>query len=409
MRILYTFLLRCYITGIRIAAFWNSKAREWVEGRRDVWGSVSKFQRRNVPCYWFHCASLGEFEQGRPLMEALKQREDCQLVITFFSPSGYRIRKNYDLADAVFYLPADTRKNARKFLERICPTSVLFIKYEFWPNYILSCAEQKIPIWSVSALFRSNQIFFRWYGGFMRKVLRSFTGIFVQNEASAELLKGIGLKSTVAGDTRYDRVMSNASSAKHFPEIEKFGDGKKVLVCGSVWNEDILVLAPLINGLGADWKVIIAPHEIDEANIRSLEEHLKISSIRYSSLTVGSSPLTVDFSVLIIDNIGMLMHLYQYGQVAYIGGAFRTGLHNILEPAAFGLPVILGPKHEKFPEAKEFISAGIGFSVASADELRPRFDQLKASPKLRTKVLEFMESRKGATEVILGIVTPKVD
>lgn len=343
---------------------------------------------------WFHCASLGEFEQGRPLMEEIKTNQKCQIVLTFFSPSGYEVRKNYAGADLVIYLPKDSRKNARRFLNAVQPSQVFFVKYEFWANYIFECGLRNIPIYSVAALFRKDQIFFRNYGGFMRSVLKAFTQIFVQNEASRDLLESIHIQSTVCGDTRYDRVMKNAEKVIKYPEVANFCDSKKVLVCGSIWDEDLEVIAGRINQLG-DWKIIIAPHEISEKFISRIEGSIKRKSIRYSRID-----FLKDEAVLIIDNVGMLMNLYQYGDVAFVGGGYRTGLHNILEPAAFGLPVFFGNRVEKFPEAATFIENGIGFVVEDSKTFEQVFDEVQ-NKVTREQVKAFMQSKRGATDVIL--------
>lgn len=393
MKLLYSLGVNLYTFGIRIASLWNPKAKKWVKGRTEVWEKINSFKpARNV--YWFHCASLGEFEQGRPLMELLKKEESCQIVLTFFSPSGYEVRKKYEGADLIIYLPKDARKNARKFLEAIKPKQVFFIKYEFWAHYINTCKLMSIPIYSVSAIFRKEQIFFKWHGGFMRQILKSFDMIFVQNQASQTLLEKIGIHSIVTGDTRYDRVAENAANVQSFKSVQNFCEADSVLICGSIWKEDLDVIRDKIKSL-ENWKVIIAPHEISVNFINEIIKEIGLSSTRYSELKEDDKA-----QVLIIDNVGMLMHLYQYGQLAFVGGGFRTGLHNILEPAAFGLPVIFGNKHEKFPEAQEFIDSEIGFAVSSPAEFSSTFDRLIDQNK-KQEVLAFMNERRGATQKIM--------
>lgn len=409
MKPLYSFGVWLYTAAVSIASLWNPKAKKWVQGRRESWKKLeefaaenSKFQSQNSKIqtpkiYWFHCASLGEFEQGRPLIETLKKKSECKIVISFFSPSGYEIRKNYELADLIFYLPVDSKKNSKKVLDLLNPTAVFFIKYEFWANYIFEAKKRTIPLYSVSAVFRKNQIFFKWYGGYMRSVLKACTSIFVQNEESQKLLSTIGIESILSGDTRYDRVMQNAEKAERFPLIDSFTKGHKVFVCGSLWLTDLMTISRNLRTLPDDWKIIVTTHEIDEPKLKDAEYYFNQTSIvRYSKLTDQNS----NSKVLLIDNIGMLMHLYGYGDLAYVGGAFKTGLHNILEPASFGLPVIFGPHHDKFPEAKLFIQNGIGFSISNADEFETVLKKLQTE-KRREKVIGFMNSQKGATALIL--------
>lgn len=394
MKFFYNLGVNAYTLALIVASLWNEKAKKIIRGRRQSWAEIQNFKSIEH-VYWFHCASLGEFEQGRPLMEALKSRESCQIVVTFFSPSGYEIRKNYEGADLVIYLPKDSRRNANRFLDHIQPKAVYFVKYEFWAHYILTTAKRKIPIYSVAALFRQDQIFFSPFGGFMRKVLRSFDKIFVQNEHSRMLLKEIEIEAVVCGDTRYDRVLKNAENVQAYSEIEKFKSGDKVLVCGSIWEEDLIVIQEVLSEK-KNWKLIVAPHELSEKFISQIENNIKRKAIRYSSI----DQVEDDHDMLIIDNIGMLMNLYQYGDAAYIGGAFKTGLHNILEPAAFGLPVIFGDKYDKFPEAFDFIQAGIGASVRNAGLFEAALEKLENSD-LKEKVNAFMRARTGATEIIL--------
>lgn len=387
-----------YFLAIHIAAFWNPKAKLFVDGRKNSWKLIQSFKRNeSSPLYWFHCASLGEFEQARPLIEQFKNTSECQIVITFFSPSGYEIRKNYQGADLILYLPKDSKKNALKFLNTLKPDTIFFVKYEFWPHYLLQAQLKNIPTYLISAVFRQNQVFFKWYGGYMRQVLGSFNGIFLQNPESKPLLDQINIKSSVCGDTRYDRVMENAKQLKSFPEIKAFVQNKPCLVIGSSWEVDEEILFPILNK-HPELKIIIAPHEINESHLSSIEKNYQLNSIRYSKINEVTS--YENYQMLIIDNIGMLMHLYQYGQLAYIGGAFGKGLHNILEAAAFGLPVIFGPKHSKFPEANLFIQNQIGFSISHSNEFQSHFDRLIQQNNNQT-VLNFMASHTGATSCIL--------
>jgi len=399
MRFIYGIGIRLYGILIRIASLFNPKAKKWIDGRKDWDNQISNFKSSKNNLYWFHCASLGEFEQGRPIIEALKEKGDCQIAVSFFTPSGYEVRKNYDKADLVFYLPLDTKRNARQLVSILKPTKVFIVKYEFWANLIFELQHNAIPIYLVSGLFRSKQSFFNWYGGFFRKVLKQFTTIFVQDQASENLLKSINVQSIISGDTRYDRVMSNSAKAKKIDLVEQFCVGEKVLVVGSSWLEDEQVLMPSINSADFTQKVIIAPHEINESRLKQIESQLTKKSVRYSKFEPAQ---TAD--VLIIDNIGMLMHIYQYGNIAYVGGGFRTGLHNILEPASFGLPVMFGPNHQKFPEAKMFIDEGIGFEVDSAEKLKTVYDDLLNGDYTKA-VINFMEVQKGASDIVLDNIS----
>lgn len=404
MGLLYSLGVWLYTATVYVASVWNAKAKRWVSGRREAKAQLTAFfSRRNASpnanrkLYWFHCASLGEFEQGRPLIEELKATEDCLIAVSFFSPSGFEIRKNYDLADIVFYLPVDSKKNAVFVFGMLKPTSVFFVKYEFWARYIFEAKSRNIPCYSVAAIFRKDQLFFKWYGTYMCKVLRAFDMIFVQNEASADLLKSIRIDAVVAGDTRYDRVLKNAESAKKFDLIDQFVEGHKVFVCGSLWKPDLETISTPLNALGRSWKIIVTTHEIDDHHLNQAIHYFgKDQVVKYSQL----NSITIDKRVVLIDNIGMLMHLYGYADLAYVGGAFKTGLHNILEPAAFGVPVIFGPNYQKFPEAQLFINNGVGFSVSDEHSFGEMVSKL-VNADLCDQVSAFMTSKKGATRLIL--------
>jgi 3-deoxy-D-manno-octulosonic-acid transferase len=394
MKLFYSLSVQLYVFAIHLSSLWNSKAKKWVSGRKDVWQKIEAFKRDDeLSLYWFHCASLGEYEQGRPVIEALKEKENCQIIITFFSPSGYEIRKNYEVADLIVYLPKDSASNAKRFLDHFKPQAVFFVKYEFWANYLFESKRVGAKLYLVSGVFRKGQIFFKGYGGFMRKVLNAFDTIFVQNQASKDLLSTINVESVLSGDTRFDRVMSNAEKVIQYDDVKEFVGTKKVFILGSVWGDDLEAVMSSVNLLDKGWKVIIAPHEIKDEFIGQIESRIEKKYSRYSSLDVNSE-------VLIIDNIGMLMNLYQYADIAYVGGAFRTGLHNILEPAAFASPVIFGPLTDKFPEAKVFIEARIGFQISSETEFKEVFQRL-ISQDLKDHIWNFMNSQRGATQVIL--------
>ncbi|RZK53237.1 MAG: 3-deoxy-D-manno-octulosonic acid transferase [Pedobacter sp.] len=383
---------------LKLASLFNEKARLFVNGRKNIFENIAhKVDSKDRPV-WFHFASLGEFEQGRPVLEKLKSANPSQkIVVTFFSPSGFEIRKNYTLAD-VFYLPIDTASNAKRFIELINPKSAIFTKYEFWFHYFKELDKKQIPLYLISGIFRPNQIFFKWYGGFYRSVLKYVNHFFVQNEESVFLLKSIGIKDvSLAGDTRFDRVYENAEQPKRLAVIENFCGDANVFIAGSTWPDDERILISLTEKY-PDWKFIIAPHEIGEGHIREIES-LFPKAIKFS---VFSSQVSATSSqILIIDNIGMLSSLYQYGKLAYIGGGFGVGIHNTLEAAAFGLPVIFGPKYDKFQEAKDLIAIGAAKSIASVDQLNAAFQGFVSNEKASADAKNYVKAKKGATEMII--------
>jgi 3-deoxy-D-manno-octulosonic-acid transferase len=362
--------------GARIASIFNQKAHALVSGRKNLLAKVQQSLASNTsPVAWIHCSSLGEFEQGRPIIERLrKEFRDHKILLTFFSPSGYEVRKNYPGADYVFYLPFDTPNNARKWVEVTRPSLAIFVKYEFWYNYTEELRKAGIPLISASAIFREDQIFFRSIGGPFRKILRNFNHFFVQNQQSAKLLRGIGVTNvTVAGDTRFDRVYEITSSKDRISVAEQFKSDDKVMVAGSCWPEDMEVLAPFINE--TQIKFIIAPHEITEAFLQEIEKGVGGKTIRFSK-AVNEGELG-DAKVLLIDNVGMLSKLYRYGEFAFVGGSFGKGLHNILEAACYGIPVFFGNRgYEKFNEAKELIMLGGAFEVSDFADLRGKYEMV---------------------------------
>jgi len=410
--LLYDFAIFLYTTLIRIAALFQPKAAQWVAGRRDLFdriGEATASWKTGEPRFtvWVHCASLGEFEQGRPLIESLKrQNPQVRIVLTFFSPSGYEIRKNYPQADFIAYLPTDTRRNAARFLDLLQPDLAVFVKYEFWIHHLLALQKKQVPTLLISALFRKDQVFFKWYGGLFRSVLSVFSHIFTQNEPAAALLRQLGLKAvTVAGDTRVDRVMQLAESAPSYPVAEAFRGNSKLLIAGSTWPEDEALLLPfLLESLPDGWKAIIAPHQADAAHVQPILRALDKAAIPYSQATAENAA-TARF--LVIDNVGMLSSLYQYGAVAYIGGGFGAGIHNTLEPIAFGLPVIFGRKYEKFEEARYLVENGGGFSIQNQDTLAVAFRQLEA-PEFYKKSSEtaksYLLNNQGATGQIVQFI-----
>ena len=399
---IYNIGIRIYGFLLHIAAIFNPKAKLFINGRKNIWQQIANKVNPNDNPIWFHFASLGEFEQGRPVLEALKDKNPQQkIIVTFFSPSGYEVRKNYALAD-VFYLPLDTHKNAERFIKLVNPQQAIFTKYEFWFHYFNELHKKQIPLYLISGIFRPNQIFFKWYGSFYREILTYVSHFFVQNKESVDLLKSIGISQvSLSGDTRFDRVYENAQHPKKLELIEQFCGDAKVFIAGSTWlpDEKLLVALTVKN---PDWKFIIAPHEIGEAHVKEIE-NLFPEAIKFS---VFSSQLTqisnLKSQVLIIDNIGMLSSLYQYGRLAYIGGGFGAGIHNTLEAAAFGLPVIFGPKYDKFQEAKDLIAIDAAKSISSEDELILAFENFKANEKSSAAAKKYVEQKKGATAMIMG-------
>ncbi|MFC3560649.1 3-deoxy-D-manno-octulosonic acid transferase [Pedobacter jamesrossensis] len=399
MLLLYTIGIKTYSFIIWIFSFFNEKAALFISGRKQIFNQIAKKVISSNQNVWFHFASLGEFEQGRPVLEKLKAlHPQKKIIVTFFSPSGYEIRKNYALADGIFYLPLDGARNAKRFIEIVNPEMAIFTKYEFWYYYFKELSKNKIPLFVISGIFRKEQIFFKSYGGFYRNILKHVNHFFVQNEESDLLLKSIGLSNTtISGDTRFDRVYENSISPKKLPEIESFCNNSPVLICGSTWPEDEKRLAELSLKY-PNWKFIIAPHEIDGSHIQSIQT-LFPQAIKFSEW--GSQSSKPQSQVLIIDNIGMLSSLYQYGKLAYIGGGFGAGIHNTLEATAFGLPVIFGPKYHKFQEAKDLIKIAAAKSISTTEELITAFEYFNQNESSSAAAKNYVEEKKGATEVIL--------
>lgn len=401
MRFIYTFGVNCYGLALRIASLFNPKAKKWVIGRRGIISSLPDLSNEEV--HWFHCASLGEFDQGLPIMNRLKETQpDSYILVTFFSPSGYEhYEKRTHPADFVCYLPLDRPSNARKFIDHVQPNSTYFIKYEFWANYIFAAKNQGSKLYNVSGIFRANHHFFKWYGAFFRTVLRQFDHFFVQDEGSKKLLAGIGVTNAmVTGDSRFDRVIENGTAAKSNEIIEAFKAEKDLFIIGSSWPADEELLATWINTV--TYKILIAPHQVDQKHIDQIASKISRNCIRYSeadSATIKSA------EVLIIDCIGLLSSAYKYGSIAYIGGGFTGSLHNILEPAVFGLPVIFGPMHSRFPEAQAFINGGFGFSISTASEFKIAVEKIKADlSSISENERKFIESNAGASERILSFI-----
>lgn len=403
---MYNIVIYIYLIGVAIASCFNKKVKKMWAGERQALKVLRDKVDPNARYIWFHAASLGEFEQGRPLMEYLrKTHPEYKILLTFFSPSGYEVRKNYEGADIICYLPLDTIRNARRFLRAIKPVMAFFIKYEFWYNYLHILQHRGIPTYSVSSIFRPDQIFFQWYGKGYGRVLKCFTHFFVQNIESKNLLAKLDIHNVeVVGDTRFDRVLQIKEASKQLPIVEKFTENtSKVFIAGSSWLPDEEVFLKYFN-LHKDWKLIVAPHVIGEDHLAQIFELLKGRRVvRYTEATEEN---VKDAEVLIIDCFGLLSSIYHYGTISYVGGGFGVGIHNVLEAAVWDIPVIFGPNNKRFQEAQGLIMAGGGFEIndyQSFRDLMLRFETdemfLQTSKK---HAGEFVKGRAGATEKIMG-------
>ena len=431
---IYNLVIYLYLFGVAVYSRFNEKVRKMWRGEREAFRILREKVDPEAKYVWFHAASLGEFEQGRPLMEQLrKEHPEYKILLTFFSPSGYEVRKNYQGADIITYLPLDTITNARRFLRTVRPVMAFFIKYEFWYNYLHILKHRHVPVYSVSSIFREDQIFFKWYGRQYGRVLHCFTHFFVQNEKSKELLDKIGIKAvTVVGDTRFDRVLQIKEAAKQLPIVEEFigvrneeaksVESPKVFVAGSSWPPDEEIFIKYFNA-HPEWKLIIAPHVIGEDHLQQIEKLLEGRKVvRYTSLNPSeggkclraensgrpSSPLGRSGEVLIIDCFGLLSSIYHYGDVAYVGGGFGVGIHNLLEAAVWDVPVFFGPNNQKFQEAQNLKTSG-GFEIHNYEEFAQQMDRfssdaqyLKEQGKLAG---QFVKGQAGATAKVLGSVT----
>jgi len=406
MKILYTIGVLVYKYIILSVSPFNEKAAKFIAGRRNVFSTLKRDLDPDVKYVWVHAASLGEFEQGRPVIETIRRlHPEYKLLLTFFSPSGYEVRKNYQGADIITYLPMDTGWNARKFIRIVKPSVAIFIKYEFWINYLSQLKKHNIPTYIVSAIFRESQTFFKWYGSWYRKLLKNYNRLFVQDQNSMDLLNSIGVRNvTIVGDTRCDRVVEIARQAKELPIIEAFKGENKIVVAGSSWQKDENLIIPYFNR-NKNFKLIIAPHQTDENHIREIIEKLKRPYVRYTQTTEEEAR---NADCLIIDCIGLLSAIYRYGEIAYIGGGFGAGIHNILEAAVYGMPVIFGPNHTKFREAVEIIDSGAGFPFNNEEELTVILDELLNNSQTLAKTSaiagEFVSSNCGATEQVVRAV-----
>jgi len=413
-KLLYHISIYTYQFFVWLVSPFNTKAKLWIQGRKDFKNQVYSSQfwikrsTSSAPLAWFHSASLGEFEQARPVIEKYKENFPSHLILlTFFSPSGYEIRKNYTGVDFICYLPIDTAKNAREFIEMFQPSVVFFVKYEFWYNYLRILSEKEIPVISFSTIFRANQVFFKSYGGFYRNILSYFTHIFVQNKKSFELLKSINIQQiSIGGDTRFDRVKQIADAKKEIEVVEKFKDNKPLLIVGSCWQQDFEVIAPMLNEFEHDLKVIIAPHEIHDEEITAWQKVLKKTSIKFSAIQQLTDTEIATANTLFIDNIGMLSSLYQYADFAWVGGAYRKGLHNTLEAATFGLPIFFGNNnYQKFQEAMDLISIGGAFVIADTAQFKNSFEPLYFDVDLRKEksalIEKYVKENLGCTDKII--------
>lgn len=400
---MYNIAIYFYLIGVAIGSLFNKKIKKMWRGEREAVDLLKEKVDPTAKYVWFHAASLGEFEQGRPLIEQLRATHpEYKILLTFFSPSGYEVRKNYEGADIVCYLPLDTIRNARRFLRAVHPVMAFFIKYEFWYNYLHILRHRGVPVYSVSSIFRPGQVFFKWYGRNYAKVLHCITHFFVQNEVSLQLLKGIGIdEATVVGDTRFDRVLQIKEQSKRLPIVEAFKQGGRVFVAGSSWMPDEDIFIPRFNA-DDSWRIIIAPHVISEDHLQQIEQKLRMKSVRYTKTTPEEAATA---RCLIIDCFGLLSSIYHYGEVAYVGGGFGVGIHNVLEAAVWGVPVIFGPNNKHFQEAQGLMACGGGFEIGSEADFNKLIDNFADDKHYLSfcgdKSADFVNSQAGATKAIL--------
>ena len=408
MHTIYNLSIHLASFGLRIVALFNEKMKLFVNGRKNVFEILQQKISSSDKTIWFHCASLGEFEQGVPIMEEMKKlKPGHKIVVSFFSPSGFEIKKNTKLADVVVYLPMDTQANAEKFISAIHPSIAFFVKYEFWPNYLFELQKKQIPTLLISGVFREKQIFFKSYGGFMRKALTAFDHFFVQDENSEALLKSIGFNNiTVSGDTRFDRVSHQIEMDNSLKFAEEFKGNSVCIICGSTWPEDETVLLDYINSSPNNVKFIIAPHKIESENIEDFTKKINKKTLLHSHKDEVNIS---EYEVLIIDCIGLLSKLYSYADIAYVGGAMgKTGLHNILEPATFGVPIVIGKNYEEFPEAIRLRDLAGLFPIENKEECSSILEKLVNDSNFRNKTGmisgHFVNKNTGATKKILNYI-----
>lgn len=413
MRAFYSFVITLYSFSLKALSLFNQKARDWFYGRRGIFKKMDEIftvhyaDENPRPIIWIHCASLGEYEQGRPVIEEIKKRfPGFKILLTFFSPSGFNNKANSSDADYVFYLPIDTRRNARRFIKTVSPAMAIFVKYEFWYNYLNELYSNNIPVYTISAIFRPQQHFFKWYGAWFRNHLRKMNRIFVQDEESAELLSMIDVLNTrISGDTRFDRVSGIKTLDISLPLLDSFVAGNTVIVAGSTWPPDEDILKDLLASVASNVKLIIAPHEVTPSHIKELSAKFNGISVLYSQL--GNTAGAMDQKrVVIIDSIGLLSKIYKYADIAYIGGGFGVGIHNTLEAAVFGMPVIFGPNYHRFKEARELIANNAAISVRNSGELIKEVQSFLKSPQklesYSTSARLYVKDRTGATGIIIN-------
>ncbi len=404
MVLLYNFFIRLYSLGIRLLAVRNKKAAELFKGRKAIFSALQEARLPDDRIIWLHCASAGELEQGKPVMEALKSYyPKHKILVSFFSPSGYSAGKKYKDPHIISYLPSDTKSNARRFVDLVKPELVIFIKYEYWYHHLSELASRDIPVLLVSAIFRKEQVFFKWYGKFFREILFLFRRIFVQDSDSAALLQSIGvMHTTIGGDTRFDRVQKIATEFKEIPGIRSFAEGAPVIVAGSTWPEDEALFAPLLQK--NPFKCILAPHEIHPSHLEGIKK-LFPKSVLYSEFIHNPS---LQPQILIIDNFGMLSRIYQYATICYIGGGFnKSGIHNTLEAAVYGKPVLFGPQYKKFREARDLVANGAAFSVSNAEELQSVVEDLinrDVVNRSGSAASRYVKDHQGATSKIVEYI-----
>ncbi len=401
MLYLYFFGLRIYSIGIGIASFFNSKAKEWIDGRKKIFTQIASELQPGEKRIWFHCSSFGEFEQGRPVLQALKKKfPEHKIVLTFFSPSGIKQGKKEPAADYVFYMPLDGASASKKFVELINPHAAFFVKYDYWFGYMQQLHQHNIQFYYVSAIFRKEHYFFKWYGSWFLKQLKKATCFFVQDETSKILLNQNNIsQSIVTGDTRFDRVYEISKKTPQLDWVVNFKDGKKLIIAGSTWAEDETLLADFINAADDNIKMIIVPHEINAEKITALQSKLKVKALLYSTLNNSSKH---DYKLLIVDAVGILSKIYQYANVVYIGGGFGKGIHNILEAVVFGKPVLFGPNYRKFNEAVELTKLGGAFEIGNNTDLTQQLNLLLNNEELCVTInrinIDFVKNKTGATE-----------
>jgi 3-deoxy-D-manno-octulosonic-acid transferase len=406
MTLLYNFGIAIYYSLILLASLFNKKAKLWISGRRNTFSYLKTNVDRSADLAWFHVSSLGEFEQGKPIFEAFRlQYPDFKILLTFFSPSGYEIRKEYDGADYICYIPLDTYRNAKRFMKFTKPKFVFFVKYDYWYHLLKQAKNTGAKLFLISGVFREDQAFFKWYGGWYRQILKWFNYFFVQNQESAEMLNCLGLVNhTVAGDTRFDRVVQIAQKGKSIKIAEEFSQNSNTVVCGSTWPADEEHLSKFINN-SQNVKLILAPHETNKAHIEGI---IKLLKVPYSLYSKANTTDLNQARVLIVDNIGMLSSLYKYGQIAYIGGGFGVSIHNTLEAAVYGVPVIFGPNYHKFQEARDLISCHGAVSFSNYTELKNILDNYLTKPEKLSDAGkasgQYVMSKTGATSIILNFL-----